>query len=167
MCRPTSQEAPAWACSLCHAAVAVRSCRGVDLVAARQLPGADPPANVYPSGGPWEVLGGTTGAVGAVSRLFKYFAIDTLCQCDVIGATRSCGSAGAGVGGMQWAVTRDRTYKQARIVRRIGIEENAAAKGHRYLMSACDIGECLWEHIAARYRMQESLNGNDEELTQG
>jgi transposase len=61
-------------------------------------------------------------------------------------------------GVMQRAVTRGRARNQAQVVRRIGVDERAAAKGHRYLTLVCDLDEGTVEHIAED-RKQESLDG--------
>ena len=58
---------------------------------------------------------------------------------------------------MQRAVMRGRAHKQARVVRRIGIDEKAAAKGHRYLTLVCDLDEGTVGHLAED-RAQESLD---------
>lgn len=98
--------------------------------------------------------------------LFERLAIDVLRQCDVSGATRILGiSWDEAWGVMQRAVTRGRARKQTRMVRRIGVDEKAAAKGHRYLTLVCDLDEGTVEHIAED-RTQESLNGYYAGLTQ-
>jgi transposase len=98
--------------------------------------------------------------------LFERLAIDVLRQCDVSGATRILRiSWDEAWGVMQRAVTRGRARKQARIVRRIGVDEKAAAKGHRYLTLVCDLDEGTVEHIAED-RTQESLDGYYARLTQ-
>lgn len=66
---------------------------------------------------------------------------------------------------MQRAVTRGRARKQARTVRRIDVDEKAAAKGHKYLTLVCDLDEGTVEHIAEE-RTQESLDGYYAGLTQ-
>jgi len=91
--------------------------------------------------------------------LFERLAIDVLSQCDVSGATRILGiSWDEAWGLMQRAVKRGQERKAARIVRRIGVDEKAAAKGHRYLTLVCDLDEGTVEHIAED-RKQESLDG--------
>jgi transposase len=65
---------------------------------------------------------------------------------------------------MQRAVKRGRARKKARLVRRIGVDEKAAAKGHRYLTLVCDLDEGTVEHIAED-RRQESLDGYYAGLT--
>ena len=98
--------------------------------------------------------------------LFERLAIDVLRQCDVSGATRILRiSWDEAWGVMQRAVTRGRARKQARMVRRIGVDEKAAAKGHRYLTLVCDLDEGTVEHIAED-RTQESLASYYAGLTQ-
>jgi transposase len=97
--------------------------------------------------------------------LFERLAIDVLSQCDVSGATRILRiSWDEAWGLMQRAVKRGRARKKARLVRRIGVDEKAAAKGHRYLTLVCDLDEGTVEHIAED-RKQESLDGYYAGLT--
>jgi hypothetical protein len=70
-----------------------------------------------------------------------------------------------GEGVLQREVTRGRACKQARIVRRIGVNGKAAAKGHRYLTLVCDLDESTMDHIAED-RTQKSLDGYYAGLTQ-
>ena len=98
--------------------------------------------------------------------LFERLALDVLSQCDVSGATRILRiSWDEARGLMQRAVTRGRARKTAQIVRRVGGDEKAAAKGHRYLTLVCDLDEGTVEH-SAEDRTQESLNGYYAGLTQ-
>ena len=93
------------------------------------------------------------------TRLFERLAIDVLHQCDVSGATRILRiSWDEAWGLMERAVTRGRARKVRTVVRRIGVDEKAAAKGHRYLTLVCDLDEGTVEHIAED-RKQESLDG--------
>jgi len=97
--------------------------------------------------------------------LFERLALDVLRQCDVSGATRilriSWDEAWVV---MQRAVTRGRVRKPARVVRRIGVDEKAAAKGQRDLTLVCNVDEGTVEPIAED-RMQESLDGDYAGLT--
>ena len=91
--------------------------------------------------------------------LFERLAIDVLRQCDVSGATRILRiSWDAAWGLMERAVTRGRHRKTRTVVRRIGVDETATAKGHCYLTLVCDLEEGTVEHIAED-RKQESLEG--------
>ena len=90
--------------------------------------------------------------------LFERLAIDVLRQCDVSGATRILRiSWDEAWGLMERAVTRGRQRKARTVVRRVGVDEKAAAKGHRYLTLVCDLDEGTVEHIAED-RKQESLD---------
>lgn len=90
--------------------------------------------------------------------LFERLALDVLRQCDVSGATRILRiSWDEAWGLMERAVTRGRHRKARTVVRRIGVDEKAAAKGHRYLTLVCDLDEGTVEHVAED-RTQESLD---------
>lgn len=98
--------------------------------------------------------------------LFERLAIDVLRQCDVSGATRILRiSWDEAWGLLERAVTRGRARKVRTVVRRIGVDEKAAAKGHRYLTVVCDLDEGTVEHIAED-RKQESLAGYYAALSQ-
>lgn len=100
------------------------------------------------------------------TRLCERLAIDVLRQGTVSGATRILRISWEEAWGlMERAVTRGRARKQARIVRRIGVDEKAVAKGHRDLTRGCDVEEGTGEHIAED-RTQESLDGDDAGLSQ-
>jgi len=91
--------------------------------------------------------------------LFERLAIDVLSQCDVTGATKILRiSWDEGWGIMERAVKRGRHRKAPKVVRQIGVDEKAAAKGHTYLTLVCDLDEGTVEHIAED-RKTESLNG--------
>jgi transposase len=91
--------------------------------------------------------------------LFERLAIEVLSQCDVTGATKILRiSWDEGWGIMTRAVKRGRHRKAPKGVRQIGIDEKAAAKGHKYLTLVCDLDEGTVEHIAED-RKTESLNG--------
>lgn len=92
--------------------------------------------------------------------LFERLAIDVLRQCDVSGATRILRiSWDEAWGLMERAVMRGRQRKARPVVRRIGIDEKAAAKGHRYLTLVCDLDEGTVEHIAED-RKQKRLDSS-------
>jgi transposase len=91
--------------------------------------------------------------------LFERLALDVLRHCDVTGATRILRiSWDEAWGLMERAVKRGRERKVRTVVRRIGVDEKAAAKGQRYLTLVCDLDEGTVEHIAED-RKQESLEG--------
>ncbi|MGE3977290.1 MAG: ISL3 family transposase [Nitrospira sp.] len=98
--------------------------------------------------------------------LFERLAIDVLRQCDVSGAARILRiSWDEAWGLMERAVTRGRQRKARTVVRRVGVDEKAAAKGHRSLTLVCDLDEGTVEHIAED-RKQESLDRYYAGLTQ-
>lgn len=93
------------------------------------------------------------------TRLFERLALDVLGQCDVTGATKILRiSWDEAWGLMERAVKRGRQRKAPKVVRRIGVDEKAAAKGHRYLTLVCNLEQGTVEHIAED-RKQESLEG--------
>ena len=99
------------------------------------------------------------------TRLFELLALDVLQPCDVSGATRIVRiSRDEPWGLMEREGTRGRARKVRTVVRRIGVDETAAAKGHRYLTLVCDLNEGTVEHIAED-RTQESLDGYYARLT--
>lgn len=98
--------------------------------------------------------------------LFERLAIDVLGQCDVTGATKILRiSWDEAWGIMERAVKRGRQRKAPKVVRRLGVDEKAAAKGHRYLTLVCDLEEGTVEHIAEE-RKQESLEGYYQGLSE-
>lgn len=91
--------------------------------------------------------------------LFERLAIDVLRQCDVTGATRVLGiSWDEAWRLMERAVTRGQRRKVPQVVRQIGVDEKAVAKGHRYLTLVCDLERGTVEHLAED-RQQTSLEG--------
>jgi transposase len=97
--------------------------------------------------------------------MFERLAIDVLSQCDVSGATRILRiSWDEAWHLMERAVRRGRTRKAREVVRHIGVDEKAAAKGHRYLTLVCDLDEGTVEHVSEDRKMQ-SLDGYYASLT--
>ena len=97
--------------------------------------------------------------------LFERLAIDVLKEADVLGAAR--------VLRISWdeawhiierAVARGQARKQKRSVRRIGVDEKSAAKGHDYLTIVCDLDEATVEYIGDD-RKQDSLDPYFHQLT--
>jgi transposase len=98
--------------------------------------------------------------------LFERLASDVLSQCDVTGATKILRiSWDEAWGTMERAVKRGRQRKAPKVVRRLGVDEKAAAKGHRYLTLVCDLEEGTVEHIALE-RKKESLDGYYQGLSE-
>src|SRR5207247_1981060 len=93
------------------------------------------------------------------TSLFERLAIEVLLATDVSGATRilriSWDEAWAI---LERAVARGQAAKAQALPERIGVDEKAAAKGHRYLTLVCDLGRGTVEYIAEE-RKQASLDG--------
>lgn len=91
--------------------------------------------------------------------LFERLAIDVLRQCDVTGATKILRiSWDEAWGLMERAVERGRLRKVPEVVRHIGVNEKAIAKGHRYLTMVCNLERGTVEHVVED-RKRESLEG--------
>ena len=88
--------------------------------------------------------------------LFERLAIDVLKDGDIRGATRILRSSRRGVA-PERAVARGQRAKAPRVPRRLGVDEKAAAKGHRYLTLVCDLTHATVEYIAED-RKQASLD---------
>ena len=89
--------------------------------------------------------------------LFERFAIDVLLETDVAGAAKILGiSWDEAHHLMQRAVARGQARKPRRLARRIGIDEKAIAKGHKYLTIVSDIDRGTVEFLAEG-RTKESL----------
>ena len=80
---------------------------------------------------------------------FERHAIDVLLQADVLG--------GAGLLRLSWdetwnimerAVARGQQAKKRRVIARLGVDEKAVAKGHRYVTLVCDLDQSTVEYIA-------------------
>ena len=85
------------------------------------------------------------------TRLFERLALDVLRQCDGTGATKIARiSWDEAWGILTRAVKRGQQRKTAKVVRTIGVDEKAVAKGHRYLTMVCYLEEGTVEHIAER-----------------
>jgi transposase len=89
--------------------------------------------------------------------MFERFAISVLLETDVAGAATILGiSWDEAHHLMQRAVSRGRARKPRGLARRIGIDEKAIAKGHRYLTVVSDLDRGTVEFLAEG-RTKESL----------
>jgi len=90
--------------------------------------------------------------------LFERLALDLLKECDIQGATDilriACDEAWHI---LERAVKRGLQAKGEGVVTHIGIDEKAAAKGHKYLTLGCDLKASTVEYIGEG-RKQESLD---------
>jgi transposase len=80
---------------------------------------------------------------------FQRHAIEVLLQADVLG--------GAGLLRLSWdeawnimerAVARGQRAKKPPVIARLGVDEKAVAKGHRYVTLVCDLDRSTVEYIA-------------------
>lgn len=108
---------------------------------------------------PWALPG------GRFSLAFESHAIDTLLEADVLGASRLLRiSWDEAWGVMERAVERGQKAKQQRIIARLGIDEKAVAKRHRYVTLVNDLDRGTVEFIADDRKIK-SLDGYYESLT--
>lgn len=99
------------------------------------------------------------------TALFECLAITVLQETHILGATRILGiSWDEAWHLLERAVARGQAAKPARVCRRIGVDEKAAAKGHRYLTLVNDLERSTVEYIADG-RTRESLDGYFEALS--
>lgn len=97
--------------------------------------------------------------------LFERLAIDMLRECGVSGAAGILRiSWDEGWNLMERAVVRGRARKAEKAIRRIGVDEKAAAKGHKYLTLVCDLDVGTVEHVSED-RKQPSLEAYFDGLT--
>jgi transposase len=80
---------------------------------------------------------------------FERHAIDVLLQADVLGGARLLRlSWDEAWNIMERAVTRGQQAKKPRVIARLGVDEKAVAKGHRYVTLVCDLDQSTVEYIA-------------------
>lgn len=97
--------------------------------------------------------------------LFERLAIDVMMECDITGATRILGiSWDEAWHLMERAVARGKARKKAVVVRRIGVDEKSAAKGHKYITLVSDLDRGVIEYIGDE-RKQSSLENYYDGLT--
>jgi len=91
------------------------------------------------------------------TRLFERLAIDVLRECSITGASHILGlSWDEAWHLMERAVERGQRRKATRTIRHLGVDEKAAAKGHRYLTLVCDLEAGTVEYVGEE-RTRESL----------
>lgn len=99
------------------------------------------------------------------TALFERMAIDVLKETDVTGAARILRITWDEAWHiMEQAVARGQDRKEKKPVRRIGIDEKSAAKGHQYLTLVSDLDHGTVEYIADE-RKQASLDEYFNQLT--
>jgi transposase len=99
------------------------------------------------------------------TMLFERLAVDVLLQCDVTGATRILNISWKEAWHlMERAVARGQRRKEKQVVHRIGVDEKAVAKGHKYMTLVCNLDGGTVEYITED-RKQESLESYYKGLT--
>jgi transposase len=97
---------------------------------------------------------------------FERHAIDVLLEADVLGAARLlCLSWDEAWNVMERAVARGLRAKKQRVIARLGVDEKAAAKGHRYVTLVCDLDQSTVEYIADD-RKKTSLDAYYQSLSE-
>jgi transposase len=100
------------------------------------------------------------------SLAFESWAIDVLRETDVLGATRLLRiSWDEAWHLMERAVARGQGRKQRTVVARLGVDEKAVAKGHRYVTLVCDLEGGTVEYVADD-RKKESLDSYYQSLSE-
>jgi len=162
-------EGIAWGCPTCSRELPLydhaeeRAWRHLDSCQYKTYLHARIPRVQCPEHGVLQVMVSWAEPKSRFTILFERLAIDVLSQCDVSGATRILRiSWDEAWGLMERAVRRGQARKAYKVVRHIGVDEKAAAKGHRYLTLVCDLDEGKVEHVTED-RKKESL----EEYYQG
>jgi transposase len=80
---------------------------------------------------------------------FERHAIDVLLETDVLGGSRLLHLSWHEAWHiMERAVARGQKAKKRRIIRRLGVDEKAVAKRHRYVTLVCDLDRATVEYIA-------------------
>jgi transposase len=96
---------------------------------------------------------------------FERQAIDVLLETDVLGGTRWLGMSWDEAWNiMEQAVARGLRAKKRRVIARLGVDEKAVAKGHRYITLVCDLDRATVESIA-NDRKQVSLDASYRSLS--
>jgi transposase len=100
------------------------------------------------------------------TALFERLAVDVLAETDISGACRILRISWEEAWGiMERAVRRGQAAKPRRVPSLIGVDEKAAAKGHRYLTLVTDLEWGCVEYIADE-RRQASLDGYFQGFTE-
>lgn len=164
-----------WACPECGTELAgydhapERSWRHLDSCQFMTVLHARPPRVECPEHGVRQVTLPWAEPRSRFTLLFERFAIDVLKETDVLGATRILRiSWDEAWHLLERAVERGKAAKAKRVVSRIGVDEKAAAKGHKYITIVCDLDKATVEYIGDD-RKVESLDGyfatlSDEQL---
>ena len=153
-----------WPCPTCGAELPVydhaaeRAWRHLDTCQFVIYVHARPPRVDWPDHGVRQVRLPWAEPHARFTLLFERLAIDVLKECDIRGATRILRiSWDEAWHLLERAVARGQRAKGPRVPRRLGVDEKAVAKGHRYLTLVCDLTHATVEYIAED-RTQASLD---------
>jgi transposase len=160
-----------WPCPDCGTTLALydhaeeRAWRHLDSCQFQTYLHARPPRVQCPTHGVRQVRLPWAEARARFTTLFERLAIDVLLETDILGATRILRISWDEAWHLQErAVARGQRAKGPQAPRHLGVDEKAAAKGHRYLTLVCDLEQATVEYIADD-RKQASLDGYFQGLT--
>jgi transposase len=154
-----------WACPECGVCLALydhseeRAWRHLDSCQFQTFLHARPPRVECPTHGVRQVKLPWAEPRSRFTALFERLAIDVLKETSVVGGMRILRiSWDEAWHLMERAVERGRRAKPRRLPAQLGVDEKAAAKGHRYITIVCDVEQGTVEHVADE-RTKESLDG--------
>jgi transposase len=160
-----------WPCPECSTALPLydhaeeRAWRHLDSCQFKTYLHARPPRVQCPDHGVRQVRLPWADVRARFTTLFERLAIDVLLETDVLGATRILRISWDEAWHIQErAVERGRRAKAPGGPTRMGIDEKAAAKGHRYLTLVYDLTGATVEYVGEE-RKQASLDGYFTSLT--
>lgn len=168
----THDEGLLWPCPECALNLPlydhsqIRTWRHLDSCAFQTFLHARPPRVDCPEHGVKQVKLAWAEARSRFTALFERLAIDIMLETDITGAAKILDLSWDEAWGIQErAVARGLRAKENTIPKRIGVDEKAIAKGHRYLTLVCNHDNGCVEYIADG-RTTSSLAGYFQGLTE-
>lgn len=162
--RAAHAEGVRWPCPVCGVDLAVydhseeRAWRHLDSCQFMTYLHARPPRVKCPEHGVLQVQLPWSEPRARFTALFERFAIDVLKETDVLGATRILRiSWDEAWYLMERAVRRGLIAKEKHVVPSLGVDEKAAAKGHKYLTLVTDLQRACVDYVGFD-RKKESLD---------
>jgi len=166
------EEGTRWPCPDCKALLATydhveeRTWRHLDTCQLMTLLHARTPRVECPQHGVKRVRVSWAEPSSRFTLLFECKAIDVLKEADVEGTTRILHTSWDEAWHIQEkAVTRGLAAKVETVIPRLGVDEKAIAKGHKYFTLVCDIDRGTVEYVAED-RKKASLDGYFQGLSQ-
>jgi len=157
------QNGVKWLCPKCKKPLAIydhaeeRVWRHLDSCSFQTYLYARIPRVKCPKDGVLQVCVPWAEAKSRFTLLFERLAIDVLRQCDITGVTKILKiSWDEAWHIMERAVARGKQRKSKNVVKHIGVDEKAIAKGHKYMTLVCDLDRGTIENVT-NDRKQESL----------